>query len=208
MHSEVTDSVHSREERCKEEEGRRLVVELVAVDDSGRLTNEKFLPSPWTSCCACLSSIVRSLQGNSFLHLYVEVILPLTRGIYFSSPCFWVGLVTALVNRLYGMWCYGTSVLNFKKPGSFHSFLEHSCYAGRSPRDVEENRTLSVQPQLSSQPTARVNQPREFSIGMSSSEKPPHCRLETPHRTEKHPMGPKSNHRIGKIIKMLLFLSF
>ena len=46
MHSEVTDSVHSREERCKEEEGRRLVVELVAVDDSGRLTNKKFWPSP------------------------------------------------------------------------------------------------------------------------------------------------------------------
>ena len=43
MHSEVTDS---REERYKEEEGRRLVVELVAVDDSGRLPSEKFWPSP------------------------------------------------------------------------------------------------------------------------------------------------------------------
>jgi len=46
FHTSVIDSVQSREERCKEEEGRRLVVELVAVDDSGRLTNEKFWPSP------------------------------------------------------------------------------------------------------------------------------------------------------------------
>lgn len=153
--------------------------------------------------CACLTSIVHSLQGNSFLHLYVEVILPLTRDICFSSPCFWFGLVTALVKRLYGMWCYGTSVLNLKKPGSFHSFLEHSCHAGRSPRDVEENRTLSVRPQLSSQTTARINQPREFSTGMSGSEKPPHCQLATSHRTEKHPVGPKSNHKVGKIIKMI-----
>ena len=45
MHSEVIDLVHSREERYKEEEGRRLVEELVAVDGSSRLTNEKFLPS-------------------------------------------------------------------------------------------------------------------------------------------------------------------
>ena len=68
---------------------------------------------------------------------------------------------------------------------------------------MEENRTLSVQPQLSSQTTASINQPREFSIGMSGSEKPPHCQLATSHRTEKHPVGPKSNHKVGKIIKMI-----
>ena len=68
---------------------------------------------------------------------------------------------------------------------------------------MEENRTLSVRPQLSSQTTARINQPREFSTGMSGSEKPPHCQLATSHRTEKHPVGPKSNHKVGKIIKMI-----